>query len=295
MKQPRAPDHRIVARLIKVRDLPTLPEVIEKILKTVDDERSSASDLTTLLECDSAISVRVLRLANSAFYGLRNRVSSIRHAVVVLGFDAVHHLALATSVFETFAKRQQFALDPDDFWMHSFGAAKAAQILCDGAQRDVSPEECFTAALLHDIGKYLLALVLKEEYRAIVQEAQRAQRPLKDLEYEVFGMTHAAVGGWVTGKWQFPSGIVDAIGNIYRVPAYNGPHRTTTAIVASADIISRLAAFGYAGDRAADVMPPYLLKILRLTEDNIAEITSELERLREETRQFLDLLTDDQR
>ncbi|HNT36459.1 MAG TPA: HDOD domain-containing protein, partial [bacterium] len=154
-------DRQILVKLLHVQDLPTLPEVMAEILETIADEASSASDLTVLLEQDHAISARVLRLANSAFYGLRTRVDSIRRAVVVIGFDAVRHLALATTVFDALARRQQFALVPEDFWMHSLGAAKAAQIIAGRYCREASSDGCFTAGLLHDLGKYVLALVLK--------------------------------------------------------------------------------------------------------------------------------------
>ena len=103
--------HRVFAKLIELHDLPTLPQIVSKLLEAVEDERSSADDVTALLETDHVISARVLRLANSAYYGLRHRVDSIRRAVVVLGFDAVCQLALATSVFKTFSSQRQFALD----------------------------------------------------------------------------------------------------------------------------------------------------------------------------------------
>jgi len=283
-------DRRVLARLMKVRDLPTLPEIIGKILETVEDERSSASDLTALLECDLAISARILRLANSPFYGLRSKVNSIRHAVVVLGFDAVRHLALATSVFDAFASRQQWALDPQDFWMHSLGAAKAAQILSSQHCRVESPEGCFTAGLLHDIGKFLLALVLKEEYREVVQEAKQSQRLLRDVEREKHRMTHPEVGQWIAERWQLPAMITDTIGNRYRVARYAGPNKTEVAIVALADDISRKAGFGVAGDYDDPPVAQDVLEILSLREETVDAIVSALDQVRDETRQFLNVL-----
>ncbi len=283
-------DRRVIAGLMKVHELPTLPEVISKVLEAVADERSSADDLTALLECDHAISARVLRLANSAFYGLRHRVDSIRHAVVVLGFDAVRHLALATSVFDVFARRQQFALDPEDFWMHSLGVAKAAQMVCERHCSVESPEGCFTAGLLHDIGKYLLAVVLEDEYRQIVREAQESQRLLIEVEREKLRTTHVEVGGWIAEKWQFPPPIVDMIANRYDGPTYSGPNKTEVAIVALADDISRKAGFGFAGDWEERPFECYLLETLGLTEGAADAIVAELGPLRTETRQFLNLL-----
>lgn len=283
-------DRRVLVRLMDVHDLPTLPVIIEKVLEAVEDDHSSASDLTALLERDHAISARVLRLANSAFYGLPNKVDSIRRAVVILGFDAVRHLALATSVVDAFASREQWALDPEDFWMHSFGAAKAAQILSGKHCRVSSPEGCFTAALLHDIGKFLLALVLKDEYREIVQEARASQRLLKDVELERQRMTHSEVGQWIAGKWQLPEIIGVAIGNRYGVPTYVGPNKTEIAIVALADDISRKAGFGDAGDYGKVSVPLSLLETLNVERKTVDQIVDEIGAIRADTRQFLDLL-----
>lgn len=283
---------RIISKLIQVHDLPTLPEVVQRILQIIEDERSSASDLTALLEYDCAISARVLRLANSPFYGLRNTVASIRKAVVVLGFDAVRHLALAASVFDVFAKRRQFALEPVDFWMHSFGAAKAAQVLHRATQCAGSPESSFTAALLHDIGKFLLALVLKDEYYSIVQEAENVRGNLKDVETTALGLNHADIGQWATSKWQFPPAIVEAVGNQYNA-AYTGSHRSTAAIVAAADTVSRCANFGSAGDHGEPRIASHFLKTLRTTQEKVDAIVSELAGIRGDARQFLDLLGSD--
>ncbi len=285
-------ERRILTELLEVTNLPTLPEVMSKILETVEDEHSSASDLTTLLESDHAISARVLRLANSAFYGLRHKAESVRRAVVVIGFDAVRHLALATAVFDALSQREQFALDPEDFWMHSLGAAKAAQMLCREHCTVRSPEGAFTAGLLHDIGKYTLALVLKEEYREVVQAAQAAGRPLRELELENLNTTHAEVGKWIAAKWRFPALIVDAIGYLDSATTYVGPNKTEVAIVALASDMSRVAGFGYAGDWSELPFDRDLLNFLELTDAIIDDIIAELSQLRDETRQFLNLLSE---
>jgi hypothetical protein len=120
----------ILKKLINIEDLPTLPEVKTRILQTIQDDHSSLKDLTAVLELDHSITAHLLRIANSPFYGFSGKISSLKHAVVLLDFEAVEMLAIATSVFSALSRRKQFALDPEDFWMHSLGAAKAAQVLC---------------------------------------------------------------------------------------------------------------------------------------------------------------------
>ena len=283
--------HRVFAKLIELHDLPTLPQVVGKILDAVEDERSSAADLTELLEKDHAISARVLRLANSAFYGLRYPVDSIRRGVVVLGFDAVCQLALATSVFKTFASQRQFALDPEDFWMHSFGAAKATQLLCQGHVDVESPEGCFTAGLLHDIGKYLLALVLREEYRTVVRRAAEEAAPVREYEKELLGVNHPEVGRWLAIKWRFPEMIVEVIGSVHRAPSHSRKYAREAALVQLADTLSRLAKFGSAGDWEVPRVDAALLEFLDTSHESAEAVVDELVQVRADTREFLKVMT----
>jgi HD-like signal output (HDOD) protein len=283
-------DRRILAGLLKIKDLPTLPQVVTRIVELAEDETASAHDFTAVLESDYAISARILRLANSPYYGLPNRVDSIGRAVVLLGFDAVRNLALATTVVGLFADRKQTALTPEDFWMHAFGAAKAAQLLCRQHCRVESPEGCFTAALLHDMGKYLFALILKDDYLEVVAQAQKVERPLHEIETERFGMDHAEVGAWLLEKWCFPQMFRDAIANLYSHEAYAGPYAREIAIVALSSALSHRAGFGRAGEAIEPALDSALLTPLGLDRAGAQSIATELEEYREETRDFLSLL-----
>jgi HD-like signal output (HDOD) protein len=261
-----------------------------QILDAVGDDDSTAADLTAILERDHAISARVLRMANSAFYGLRHKVNSIRHAVIVIGFDAVRLLALATSVFDAFSHRSQLTLDPKDYWMHSLGAAKAAHLVSERRGRPDSRQACFTSGLLHDIGKYVLALAFKADYQRVFEIATQSQRFLKDVEAEQLHTTHAEVGEWIADRWLFPSVMIDAIGNLYNASDYAGPHKREVVIVALANDISCAASFGFAGDPIGQPVREDLVSMLDLTEDDIASIVEDLEQYREQTLQFLEVL-----
>ncbi len=283
-------DRRILAKLLEVKDLPTLPEIMNKILETIEDDSSSAQDLTDLLEQDHAISARLLRMANSAFYGLRYPVDSIRRAVVVIGFNEVRQLALATSVFDTLSSRDQFALDPEDFWMHSLGAAKAAQVLAKDHLRVKSAESCFTAGLLHDIGKYVLAFVLEDEYGDIVLEAKEGNRALREVELEKLETTHGEVGQWIAMRWRLPMALSDVMMNLHRAASCSGQDVVEVGVIALANDISRAAEFGIAAEWAPPPFDAALLAALGVSRETVSALAEELGEFRDQTRELLDEL-----
>ncbi|MBI5092999.1 MAG: HDOD domain-containing protein [Candidatus Hydrogenedentes bacterium] len=280
----------IVRKLLSVENFPTLPEVMSEILRVSESEDASASELTALIEQDHAISLRVLRMANSAFYGLRSPVHSIRNAVVVLGFSAVRLLALTSSVFDSLARRRQFALDPTDFWMHSLGTAKAAQFIASSGNGIAAPDVCFTAGLVHDVGKYVLALALKDEYRAIVERSKEKSESLWDVELASLGITSAEVGGWLTERWRLPASIVLVITNLHGAETYTGANNMEVAAIALADQISRVTGFGFAGDFGGDAISERLVHLTRLTPDQLSTVQEKTRKLLEETRRFIGLM-----
>lgn len=280
----------IISGLLTVQDLPTLPQVVARIIATTENDRTSAQDLTAILETDHAISARVLRLANSPYYGLSQEVESIRRAVVVLGFDAVRNLALATSVVDVFSQRQQISLTPEDFWMHAFGAAKISQIVTEKHCRVDSPEGSFTAALLHDIGKYLLAMVLESEYLEVAVAAHGRRCDMRELEVKKMGVDHAEVGSWILDKWHFPALFTETVGNLYKLGPYSGLHQRELALVSLCNVLSRAAQFGNAGDWSKPRVEPLAIRVLGLSTSAIDEVVAEAAKHRDETREFLELL-----
>ncbi|MBN1866928.1 HDOD domain-containing protein [Candidatus Sumerlaeota bacterium] len=281
----------ILRNLLDVEDLPTLPQVVARIVDTAGDEKSSAQDLTAVLEGDHAISARVLRFANSPFYGLPSQVDSIRRAVVLIGFDTVKMLALATSVFGVLGSRVQSAFDAQDFWMHSFGAAKAAQILAQRVGPVESPETCFTGGLLHDIGKYVLGLYMGEGYGRICTTARTGGRPLREVEYEQIQTTHAEIGGWIASHWRFPPIVTTMILRQYECGTYRGPHAKEVGIAYLANVLSRLAGFGYASDPKVQPTQGGLANSLGLGTDAVVGIAQELQASKAHTLALLHLLS----
>jgi len=285
-------NHPLMQKLFELGALPTLPQVMEQILETIDDEKSSTGDLTSILECDQAISVQVLRLANSAYYGLPSRVDTIRRAVVLMGFDTVRLLTLATSVIHSFSTKKQKTLDPVDFWMHSLGTARAAELMAQSYPRlGLTPGACFTGGLLHDIGKYILSLAAKDIYDIIYQEASTSSQVIRDVERKYLDTDHAEVAGWVSENWRFPPAIIAMLRDFYTASDTAAPYANERGVAFLADRIARMAGFGWAGDPQLQPTETNTVNPLGLRHEDVVYLVEKTLECREKTRDLLNLIT----
>jgi HD-like signal output (HDOD) protein len=269
--------------------VPTLPEIMIRVLDVLEDEHSSADDITTILSSDPVITARVLRLANSAFFGARFQIDSIHRAVVTVGFEAVKQLTLATTVLQNFSRCSQQCLDPDDFWMHALGSAKAAQLVAFSARQITMPEACFTGGLLHDLGKLILSISLGAEYEDVLRRAAEEPCKLRVMEQRVLQTDHAEVGGWLMQQWGFPALVVSAIQNIYTPEIYTGPFQKEVRIVSLASDMARLAGFGHAGETAEPRLSSDCLDALGLDMQQAEEICETLAIMKDDARTLLGL------
>lgn len=200
--------------LASFRDLPTIPEVLARIWQLVDDPRSSAGDLERVVSHEPPLAAKVLRLANSPYYGGRGRVQDVRSAITTLGFDTLRNLAVCLSVAGGLASReaQGSMLDRRELWRHSVACAVAARRLARELGVD-EPEEVFTAGLLHDIGIFVVALGRPQSYAEIVRVGLAQNLDQCAAERYVLGFDHAEVGCAFAQRWNFPQSLQDLIAN----------------------------------------------------------------------------------
>jgi putative nucleotidyltransferase with HDIG domain len=196
------------ADVIARKSLPTIPPVLTGIIALIDDDRAGAKKLVELIERDQALTARLLRLANSAFFGQARKVSTIPRAVLLLGFSTVRNLALGVKVWDTLgtgvSRKELEAL-----WMHAVQVASAARSIAR-QQRQVNPDEAFTTGLLHDVGQLVLALRFKEMYWDTARRATSTEH-LVGLEQLTLGVDHAEVGSWLLEAWNLPALMVEAV------------------------------------------------------------------------------------
>jgi len=139
-----------------ISDLPTLPQVVTRIMSMMDDPNASAEDVNNVLERDPTLVAKILKLVNSAFYGLPHKISSVRQAIVILGFSTVRSLAISAAVFDLFGEGNDEAFSRIKFWEHSIGVASAARLV-GRREGGIDEETAFVTGLLHDLGKLVLA------------------------------------------------------------------------------------------------------------------------------------------
>ncbi len=194
----------------KIGDLPTLPTVVARINHEMENESLTSHRLGTIISDDASLTTKVLRLSNSAFYGMPRQISSVDKAVTILGFDTVKNLALSLSVYSLFKNRKETAIDVLGLWNHSLGCAVCTKIIL-GKIRHQLAEEAFLFGILHDIGKVVLINNNLAGMENIIKISQERGITQNEAEIEVFGFNHQRIGAALLKKWKFPDSMVNGI------------------------------------------------------------------------------------
>jgi HD-like signal output (HDOD) protein len=239
MAQPPAdPALNILSLVNSTIELPTMPEVLLKLNEVMAKADAASGDVAKVVAADPAVSTNILRIVNSAYYGLQVRVSSINLAISVMGFNMTKKVALKAAVFSSFGKRREKIqhFDPSAFWRHAVFAGVAAKSLASASSvfKDMHPEDAYIAGLLHDIGKIILMEKAAPRYLAMLRKAAQQGRPEAEVEVEDFGFTHADVGSVLAIKWSLPEDLAIAI-RYHHCPDRDPFHRSLSSLIHLAD------------------------------------------------------------
>ncbi|MBP8128342.1 MAG: HDOD domain-containing protein [Candidatus Hydrogenedentes bacterium] len=230
----------IEKRVESLSNLPTLPGIVKVLTSMVENSAVAASDIGEVIAKDQVLSARLLRLVNSPVYGFPGRISSVTHAIVLLGFNVVKGLVLGAAVFDSMAGETQ------GLWEHSLGCAVISRRIAK-ERRMKDPEEIMVAGLLHDLGKVVLAYLEPAGYADTRQTAYDARLHISAAEREVFGVDHAHVASWIARHWRLPLRLSDPL-VYHHAPSRAVDFKDATAVVHLADILARGMGYGYPGD-----------------------------------------------
>jgi putative nucleotidyltransferase with HDIG domain len=264
------------AMVDRVVALPTLPSVVKQLCTMVEGETTSAEEVGRMISTDQVLSARVLRLVNSAYYGFPGRISTVTHALVLLGFNVVKGLVLSAAVIDIM---QEGIVG---LWEHSCGCSLISGLLARRIDLP-DPEEVTVAALLHDLGKVILGVEMSREFQEIQAHQRMARVSLREAEEHVLGgLNHADVAAWLAEDWRLPLRLIDPIRHHHR-PTVSEHAPRQAAIVNLADILTRALGFGFGGDPYVPPLDPKVMAVLGLSweelDEFIATLPAELEEL----------------
>lgn len=249
---------KLRASIEAITDLPTLPTVVARITQRISNPSTNAADVGKLIEQDQALTGRVLRLVNSAYYGFPKQIKSIQHAVVILGFSKIKTLIITASVFGTFKDKLCSGLNLEHFWQHSLATAIASKVAAELIGVGHAAEDAFIGGLLHDIGKLVMDQYQPSIYGPIVKYTQEKGTLLVKAEKEVMGLTHAEVGEWMMEKWRLPPILVQMVAT-HHTPNSIMDRREIVTAIHLGDIFARALGVGNGGDNRMPEIDPMVI------------------------------------
>jgi len=270
-------------------EMPSLPVSVGKALQICGNADVNPLDLNHVIALDPVLTGRLLRLINSAYYGLGTHVTSLVRAITMLGLNTVKNLVLSAAVLSTLPKNRIVdGLNMEGFWHHCLCVAVTSKMLA--AKQGIEPryqEEYFAAGLLHDIGKIPHNAVMASDYMQMVTTADRERKPLFVIEDEIAGFNHCVTGECIAGLWKLDDSIKDTILYHHNAGGYSGINSNIVCTVAIANYFSLVYEVGFAGDRKPEKPDNKIWDATGVDEDFFVEIMEKLYLEIEKARVFL--------
>lgn len=263
----------------KVKDsiekMPPLSPVVHKIIIVANDVTSSAQHLTDVIQLDPVLTAKVIRMVNSAYFGLPQEIKSLKQAVVMLGINTIKNVALSSALMGKISLKKG-AIDPEEFWKHSIGVAVASKLIAQrlGVDKKLL-EEFFIAGLIHDIGKVLMNNFFPDEMKEIIETSQSKGGLITDIEKNILGLTHEEIGIAIGKKWNFENNLLYAVGTHHRT-VFKGDSALYSMVVHIADTFVKVLKVGFSGNYVIDPIDETVWQTLNINEEIVFEALSPL-------------------
>lgn len=227
---------QIKEKIKSIIQLPTLPAVAMEVVELVDNPKTSASKLGKVISSDQALTAKVLKIANSPFYGFPKKISTIDFAIIVLGFDALKEIVISISLVSSLQKKSDTFFDAKTFWDHSISTGVVARRLARDLGYRISGE-VFVGGLLHDMGVSVLHRYFNNEFQRIIEITRETDLNVLEAEESVMGVSHGDVGGWLAERWNLPEHLAESIA-FHHTPSKAKINPDLVALVHCADVMS---------------------------------------------------------
>jgi putative nucleotidyltransferase with HDIG domain len=263
---------KIKQTIENISHLPSHPIVIERVTKLLANPRTSAEEIGKALATDQALASKALKLVNSAFYGFPGRISTISHAIVILGFSTIKNIVLTASIFDSFRGKGKNieGFNLEKLWYHSIACGAAGQALAKTTGL-ADKEECFIGGLVHDIGKIILCHYLPEEFERLIGTTREKDILFYEAEKMLFDTSHDEIGGYLAQCWNLPKSLQNAV-RYHHQPSPTHDHFAMSGIVHIADILVRALDCGNGGDEKIPVASEQVWKLLDLENISLMSI-----------------------
>jgi putative nucleotidyltransferase with HDIG domain len=262
--------------------MPAFPKSVQKILELTRDVNSTPKDLVEVIDKDPVVTVKILKVVNSAYYSLPKQITSIGHAVVYLGFNTIKNLALSIAAIGMLPRDNESGFDVQQYLIHSLSTAGIAKHLA-GRVKDADPMDCFIAGLLHDFGKVVFAQLMPMEFRAALLASQENGSSLHLALQQEIGADHVIVGAMLVEKWRFAPHLIETIRYQHITDLKD---TDMIACVFGANQICKRLKFGFGGNYWIDEFPPSVQNRLGGTMDEVIASIGDLTPLYEEAKVF---------
>lgn len=264
-------------------ELPSSPRIVSTIMQLTSDPNTEITTLEKHLSADPSIAAKLLKLSNSSFYGQRKSVSTLKQAILIIGFHTLRSLVVAASIHSLYGKKGKDSIE-NKLWEHSLATAIACRLLALKI-RHMQFEEIFMAGLLHDIGKLVMNQKLGEDYENICRKVESGHLQFHTEEEQTFGFTHCDVGMMLLSKWNLPQGLINAV---YKHHNMDAEEKRTIAdmeparipiefILEAGNQLAKQIGYGFDDFRMLSLQKLEFSKAAEIDDEEYEELRSQLE------------------
>ncbi len=225
----------------KIEELPTLPIISHKIIEIIRNEDANFKELVRIVEKDQALALKILKIANSTFYGFLSRISSLEHALNLLGANEVRAIVLGSSVYNFFSNAKSNGFDRRRFWEHSILCSQITKFL--GTHFNIQNDDSlFLSGLIHDMGKVVIDQYFHEEFLQIIEYISSKNTTFSNAEKEILGTTHYQIAAKLLKQWKFPDKVIMQV-FYHHAPWYDKNYEVNSIILYLSNILTKLSGY----------------------------------------------------
>ncbi|BFR48228.1 HDOD domain-containing protein [Nitratidesulfovibrio sp. HK-II] len=255
-------------RLLAVKDLPTLPTALQEVSRLLELPNTTTDQVAKVISFDQVLAAKVLKMVNSPIYGFPGRIGTVKHALVLLGFNVIRGLIISTSVYDDMNRAMR------GLWDHSVGCSLACGELARAlGMKD--PEEYAVAGLLHDLGKVVSALQLPEAKARVDGVVKEQDLFYIDAETQVLGFGHDRINAWLAEHWNLPPAIREGMA-FHHKPMSARIYPQMACVVHVGNFMARLFEYGSGGDDNVPPLSPHALKLLGMNQRSLEALLDNL-------------------